>query len=252
MPPILVKYTKNKNTKRPSGTLSVYLESIDPARLRTFLGVENNAISDKIIKEVTPGTFIGNMKTYQVINGIGNNNPLTLSDSTIESNAAIWVKLIMEGVGQKPSEDTLLADLGCPPPPPPTVCPSCPPPPSPTVCPPEKICPTPEPCPSCPLWDPSKKAPTGNDIQIFSNTGVTNRARILPALAELIRVRLAFVGKTANFRYPTANTGTNGVNKNTIRIKFKTYNKKFAFPTTDATTRKFVDTIVADLTPLLA
>jgi hypothetical protein len=279
--PVVVKYIQNKNPKRPNGTVSAYIESFDQNRVRQI--VDTNVLG-KITKEFPSGTFLGNTKTYFVVNGITTNpkSSLTGSDELVLIHGMPLLNFV-QGTGQKPNEDTVLADLGCPPPLEPIPCPSCPPPPPPTVCPPEKVCPTPppcpscppekvcptpppcpscppekicpkpDPCPSCPLWDPAKKAPVGNDVQIVSNTGMSNRTRLLPTLVELIRVRLAFANKTANFTYANSSgSGTNSANSTSIRIKYKSYNKLVAYPTTDAAMRTLVDTIVADLTPLLA
>jgi hypothetical protein len=268
--PLIVRYTKKKNSNRPVGAIFGYLESYDTKRLESVLGPEMTA---KVTGEFPPGSFVVQISAHHLVNGVPNSseqdqrlrdasekNPLLVTQD-VAAKLIQPIFSFLEGKGEKPLEENIVRDLGCPTPDP---CPSCPLPPAPEPCPscpscpscpthePCPSCPVPEPCPSCPLWDPSKAVPSANVVLVYTNSGMTNGKMITRTLAELIRTRLAFANKTVKFTFFSSNSGPNMVNKTSVRIRFGTaYNKTFVYPTDEAGLRSLVDTVVSDLTPQL-
>lgn len=246
--PVIFKYVQKKNPKRLPGFLFAYIDTVDS---KFIDAVKQQGIPPEILEKMAPGTFMGFVRTIYFVNGALSAvddvdlqlfAPYFISTSTLEYVEAVvkpyenW----LDGKSQhKPVEEDVFVKTGCPIPELMPVCPTC------EVA---KPCPS---CPTCSMWDPKKVAPAGNSISIFVNTSTTNNTQIVRTLAELIRVRLAFNNRVANVSMTAVNKGKDAVPKNQIRIKLKTYNKVFTYPTTDAGMRTLIDGIISDITPLL-
>jgi hypothetical protein len=255
--PVTLKYVKKSNPVRPVNDVFVYVSGFTSDAFDGFNTDDRQMLREKI----KPGMFLGRLNAVQFINGYADDkryqSPMFLKE--LEDVDKIFKPFFdyLGGTGPQPSEDTILADLGCPPPPPVIPCPSCPTFDVATMC-PKQVCPTfdvASMCPSKPVWPLKAPVPaTAKTFNMYYTSSKTNSS-MMSALIEAVQMRITFAEK------PNANlkaVNKTGYNTNEIGIEIngltdpktkKPTIKKIKIVTSDV--RKGVEDIYAILAPYL-